>query len=184
MSMPMTETAFAAMFDEYADMLFRHAYFRLGTREKAKDMTQDTFIKAWDSVQKTGEDIASWKPFLFRILNNLIIDEYRKKKQISLDEIEEDHAATGAALPDEFAVGGLLDEIQRVDSHLDASLVARALQTLEDRDRMLIVGKFFEDESTESLAKKFSITADAVYVRIHRALKRLQVALVQEGYEA
>ena len=54
---------------------------------------QDTFCKSWDYIQKGGE-VRNYKPFLYRILNNLIIDEYRKKKSVSLDEILERDGVT------------------------------------------------------------------------------------------
>lgn len=180
----MTETAFEAVFDEHADALFRHAYFRVGSRERARDVTQDTFIRAWDAVQKKGEAIQSWKPFLFRILNNLIIDEYRRKKTISLDEMEESREEDGGHVPDELMIGGLMDEVARADAHFNAEMLSKALQVLSEHDRALIISRFMDDESIVSLSEKFSITTDAVYVRIHRALKKLQGALVTKGYEA
>lgn len=180
----MTETAFEAVFDEHADALFRHAYFRVGSRERARDITQDTFIRAWDALQKSGEEIQSWKPFLFRILNNLIIDEYRRKKTVSLDEMEESREEVGGLVPDELMIGGLMDEVSKADAHFNAELLSKALQTLTDHDRVLIVSRFMEDESIAALSERFSITTDAVYVRIHRALKKLQSALVTYGYEA
>ena len=63
-------------------------------------------------------------------------------------------------------------------------LLSKALQSLPEHDRNLIVFRFMEQESISSLSDKLSITTDAVYVRIHRALKRLQGALVTYGYEA
>lgn len=180
----MTETAFEAVFDEHADALFRHAYFRVGSRERARDMTQDTFIRAWDALQKKDEPIQSWKPFLFRILNNLIIDEYRRKKPVSLDEIEEQREENGGLVPDELMIGGLIDEVERADAKYNAEILSKALQSLPEHDRNLIVFRFMEQESISSLSDKLSITTDAVYVRIHRALKRLQGALVTYGYEA
>lgn len=182
--MSMTEDAFEAVFDEHADALFRHAYFRVSSREKARDITQDTFIRAWDALQKNGEAIHSWKPFLFRILNNLIIDEYRRKKTVSLDEMEESREEVGGIVPDELMIGGLMEEVERADTRFNTELLSKALQTLPEHDRNLIVSRFMEQESIASLSEKFSITTDAVYVRIHRALKKLQGALITYGYEA
>lgn len=182
--MSMTEAGFEAIFDEHADALFRHAYFRVGSRERARDITQDTFIRAWDSIQKNGDTIQSWKPFLFKILNNLIIDEYRRKKTVSLDEMEESRDEVGGMVPDELMIGGLMEEVERADASFNAEMLSKALQTLPEHDRNLIVSRFMEQESIASLSDRFSITTDAVYVRIHRALKRLQGALITYGYEA
>ena len=72
------EKLFLEAFDTHADSLFRHACFRLSDRERARDLVQDTFLKAWDYLRGGGE-IQNIKSFLYRILHNLIIDEYRKK---------------------------------------------------------------------------------------------------------
>ena len=42
-----TEKQFTAAFEQYADELFRHATLRLSDRERALDLTQETFLRAW-----------------------------------------------------------------------------------------------------------------------------------------
>ena len=76
------EKAFLEAFESYSDALFRHASFRISDRERAYDLTQDTFLKAWDYLAGGGT-VKQYKSFLYRILHNLIIDEYRKKKSSS-----------------------------------------------------------------------------------------------------
>src|SRR3954465_6401952 len=83
------QKAFLEAFDQYADALFRHACLRLSDRERARDATQDTFIKAWDYLVH-GNEVREWKSFLYRVLNNLIIDEYRKTRELSLDALVEE----------------------------------------------------------------------------------------------
>ena len=80
------EKDFLDAFEKYADALFRHAHFRLSDRERAYDLTQETYLKAWDYVASGGV-VRHYKSFLYRILHNLIIDEYRKKRGASLDEL-------------------------------------------------------------------------------------------------
>jgi RNA polymerase sigma-70 factor (ECF subfamily) len=180
----MNASQFGVVFDEFADMLFRHAFFRVGSREKAKDMTQDTFIRAWEASSKATEPIREWKPFLFRILNNLIVDEYRKKKHVSIDELEEQRDEQGGSVPDELMIGGLMDEVERADKEMDAALLQKALGELKESDRDLVVRRFLEHESIASLSRSLRVTTDAIYVRIHRALKQLQKVLIEKGYDA
>ena len=80
------ESAYLAAFEENADALFRHASYRVSDRERARDLTQDTFLKTWDYLSGGGE-IRNFKSFLYRTMHNLIIDEYRKKKSSSLDAL-------------------------------------------------------------------------------------------------
>ena len=64
--------------------LTRHAQFRASDAMVCEDLVQDTFMKTWVYLVKAGK-IDLMKPFLYHILNCLIIDEYRKKKSTSLD---------------------------------------------------------------------------------------------------
>lgn len=84
----MNEQEFMKAYDAYADALFKHCYFRLYDRERAKDLLQETFMKAWEYIVK-GREVENIRAFLYRILRNLIADEFRKRKTVSLDELKE-----------------------------------------------------------------------------------------------
>ncbi len=77
---------FLHAFEEYGDALFRHSMLRISDRERAIDLVHDTFTKVWTYV-KNGHEIEQYRPFLYKVLNNLIIDEYRKQREQSLDAL-------------------------------------------------------------------------------------------------
>ncbi len=81
---PAIEQRFLALYDETADAVYRHCYFRVHDRELAKDMTQEAYARTWNTLAKGGIEIENLKAFLFRIASNLVIDHYRKKKEASL----------------------------------------------------------------------------------------------------
>ena len=64
--------------------LNKRAFFKLSDHMLGQDLVQETFLKTW-KYQVKGGKIETMKAFLYHILNNLIIDEYRKHKPISLD---------------------------------------------------------------------------------------------------
>src|SRR6056297_1291704 len=82
------EDRFLAAFEDYSDALFRHASLRISDRDRAVDLVHDTFNKVWGYV-RSGHDIEQYRPFLYKVLNKLIIDEYRKHKESSLDALME-----------------------------------------------------------------------------------------------
>ncbi|MFZ2593888.1 MAG: RNA polymerase sigma factor [Minisyncoccia bacterium] len=181
----MKDSDFEAVFEEYADSLFRHAYFRVGSREKARDMAQDTFIKAWDYANTHDDAVREWKPLLYRILNNLIIDEYRKKKSVSLDAIEEAHQEEGAHLPLALQEGGLEEAVAQVDLGYDAQVLQKALVDVSMVDRQVLTYKFIDERTNSEIADLLSISPDAVYVRVHRAIKNLRSILVTKyGFDS
>jgi DNA-directed RNA polymerase specialized sigma24 family protein len=82
------ENEFMQAYDNFADAIFRHCYYRVFDRERGKDLMQETFMRAWQYLNK-GEKVLNMRAFLYRIANNLIIDESRKKKEQSLEQLQE-----------------------------------------------------------------------------------------------
>ena len=82
------EKKYLEAYEKFADGIFRHTYLRLGDREKAKDLTQETFLKVWQYLIGC-KSVVNFKAFLYKVASNLIIDETRKKKTDSLDKMQE-----------------------------------------------------------------------------------------------
>lgn len=66
--------------------LNKRAFFKLSDHMLGEDLVQNTFLKTWQYLVKGGK-IDIMKAFLYHVLNNLIVDEYRKHKSISLDAL-------------------------------------------------------------------------------------------------
>lgn len=164
------ENAFLEAFDEYADALFRHASFRVSSRERAKDLTQDTFLKAWDYVRK-GNEVRQWKSFLYRILNNLIIDEYRRIQEESLDSLLEDSAAQANML---IAVGSRSEKEERLDDELMIEKIQALIPTLPQTYRAVLTMRYVDGLSTKEIAATLDISENVVSVRVHRGLAHLK----------
>lgn len=166
------EEEFLAAYNEHSDALFRHAFFRLSDRERALDLTQDTFIKAWDYV-RGGGNIQNAKAFLFRILNNLIIDEYRRVKSESLDKKLEDNPAYEAT----FAEGSIWEVEDEIDEHDLIDKVRGAIGTLSPEYKTVVTMRYIDGFSPKEIARMIGSTENAVSVRIHRAVAKLKEQL-------
>jgi RNA polymerase sigma-70 factor, ECF subfamily len=185
----MDSQKFEQLVDDYSGKLFTHAFFRTSDREKAKDLVQETFLKAWKQVQGSGTPIENWKAFLYTILNNLIIDHYRSKKALSLDEMAEQGSDDGEGggtdfggrVPDGLKTGGLESEMVRFDSALTSIQVREAVLQLGPVDQRLITLRFLNEESIAQVAEHMGMTENAVYVRSHRALKQLKKFLENQN---
>jgi len=175
-----TEDAFNKAYDDYADALFRHCMFRLSHRERALELVQDTFMKAWNTVQK-GTKIKNWRALLYRYLNNLIIDEYRKKKQTSLEGLlEKDGVSEGTF--SELNSGSLKAEIDRVDNELEAIALHNALGKLQDNYKQVIILRYIDGLRVKEVAHILKETQNVVSVRLSRALKKLEQVLRDGGH--
>jgi RNA polymerase sigma-70 factor (ECF subfamily) len=158
-------SAFRTAFDDYADELFRHALYRLSDREKAVDAVQDTFLRAWDYV-RTGAPIGNMRAFLYRTLRNLIIDEYRRKKAVSLDAIEE--AGEGGAM-----LASDEDALERAVARLDGERALALVSELPDPYAEVILLRYVDGLAIGEIAERVEVSENLVSVRLHRALKML-----------
>ncbi|MDE2173430.1 MAG: RNA polymerase sigma factor [Patescibacteria group bacterium] len=164
------EEEFLKAFDEYADALFRHASFRIKSRERARDLTQDTFLKAWDYARE-GNEVREWRGFLYRVLNNLIIDEYRRIKEESLDSLLEDSPMKANAL---VATGSRDEKEERLDDELMIGKIRALIPKLPDAYRTAITMRYIDDLSLKEIAAALGISENVVSVRIHRAVAQLK----------
>lgn len=171
------EERFLAAFDEYADALFRHALYRLSDRELAIDAVHDTYTRVWNYV-RTGHTVDSYKPFLYKILNNLIVDEYRRRKDISLDAMLEEEGANEGNF-EELREGS----IEELTFALDARQAAECIHQIPDVYREVLVLRFIDGLGPKEISELVEESENVVSVRIHRGLKLLRehIAAAEEA---
>lgn len=152
----MSEPEFIECYDAFSDALFRHCYFRVHERERAKDLVQEAFIRVWDYGRR-GNKLENARAFLYRVVNNLIIDESRKKRSLSLDGLAEQ----GFDPADKRAKAGQSAEV---------SEVLRTLRFLPEEQRQLIVFRYIDDLGPKEIAEIINESENVVSVRLHRAI--------------
>ncbi|MEK9154406.1 MAG: RNA polymerase sigma factor [Patescibacteria group bacterium] len=167
------EQLFRDAFERHADELFRHASFRLSDRDRALELTQECFLKAWQYVQR-GEEVREMRPFLFRTLRNLIIDEYRKAKSFSLDSmVENDEGETieSDLLRDDT------DALESAINRFDGRRAIAAIQHLPDLYRETIAMRYVDGLALSEIADLAEESENVVSVRLYRGLKKLRTLL-------
>ncbi len=168
------EERFLEAFEEYGDALFRHASIRLSDRERAIDVVHDTFTKVWSYV-RSGQEIDSFRPFLYKVLNNLIIDEYRKRKESSLDAMLEVEGVTEGSFEE------LVDDsTEALAATIDGKRAFEMLRELSDEYREIITLRFVDGLGPKEISELIEESENVVSVRLHRALKALRNAIEQE----
>lgn len=162
------EVRFLAAFDEYADALFRHASLRVQSRELATDLVHDAFTKVWSYV-RNGHQIEAFRPFLYKVLNNLIIDEYRKTREVSLDAILEQEGV------DEGAFAELSEStVEALAATIDGRKAFALLEMLPDEYREVIILRFIDQLGPREISELIEESENTISVRIHRGLKLLR----------
>lgn len=155
---------FVKAYEELSDAIFRHCYFRIGDRERAKDLMQDTFTKSWKYISE-GAEVSNLKAFLYRVANNLIIDEYRKKKESSLDTM----------MADGFDPG--FDDRNKNELAIDVKQVIGVVNKLDEKYREPVLMRYIDELSPKEIANIIGESENNVSVRIHRGLKQLKETL-------
>lgn len=172
------EDQFLAAYDEYNDALFRHATLRLSDRERAIDVVHDTYTKVWSYIRE-GHTVEQFRPFLYKALNNLIIDEYRKKREQSLDAIL---AVEGV---DEGSFVDLQENtVESLAATLDGKRAFVALENLPGEYRDVIILRFVDGLGPKEISQLLEESENIVSVRLHRGLALLRTYIRKEEESA
>jgi RNA polymerase sigma-70 factor (ECF subfamily) len=153
-------TGFGELFDQCYDRIYKYAYRRVGSREIAEDIAANVFEEAMREIQRVrwqGKPVIAW---LYRITSRRIADYYRARKDnASLDNIViaiDDRAHESVERAEEFAA------------------VQRGLKKLSARDREIILLAYFDELSGAEIAAALDCTPNTAYVRLHRAVEKLE----------
>lgn len=171
---PSLEEQFTNAYDEYADALFRHCTFRIGDREKGRELMQDAFMKAWEYLAK-GNEVENIRALLYTTANNLITDTYRRKAKRQEDSLE-DMQENG------FDVEGSEDTARNAEAAITGQRVTQVLQEIDEPYRTAVIMRYIDDLSPAEIATALDISANSASVRINRGLKKLQSLLPEYGY--
>jgi len=133
------------------------------TARRPRIITQSAFVRLWDYMAQ-GKEIDNMRAFLYRIANNLIIDEYRKKKEDSLDEMRDEEG---------FDIG--FDTQHDIESRDEYERAQVLLATLPEKYREVLVMRHIDGLSVKEIASLIHETENVVSVRIHRAIEKLKI---------
>lgn len=170
----------------YADYLYSYAITRINDQEQARDLVQETFLAALESLSRF-EGKSTEKTWLTAILKNKIIDLYRKKSsglQAKTEVLEEEQEQQDffdekdghwnqAHRPTEFAAP--------VETDLQHKEFERTLQAcmkkLPNLWYAVFSMKHLEEESTEMICSSLKVTPANFWVIIHRSKLNLRACL-------
>jgi RNA polymerase sigma-70 factor (ECF subfamily) len=163
---------FDRIFTEYSAPIFNYALRMVGDADRAADITQDTFIKAYRKLD-TLTDTSSTRSWLYRIATNTAIDEMRRRKNVAPMGTDEDRLveqADGGPGPETQVLSGLMDE-----------RISRALLHLKPNHRQCLILSDVEDMSSVQIGEVMGMSNGAVRVLLCRARGEMRRLLAAEG---
>jgi RNA polymerase sigma-70 factor (ECF subfamily) len=156
------ENEFLQAYQQHADAIYRHCYFRVYNKDLAEDLTQETFIKTWKYLAE-GKKVDNIKAFLYRVAVNLIIDHSRKKKAAPLDDVKEKEASMRHASRENT----ILDELEGKET-------VQMLDELEDKYKEVIIMRYINQLSPPEIAEALGISTNAASVKLNYAIKKMR----------
>jgi RNA polymerase sigma-70 factor (ECF subfamily) len=160
------------LIEQYQYRLFRYLIYITGSKERAEDFFQETWIRVLErGHQYDGK--SKFEAWLFAIARHLVIDWQRSKKAQSLDTLTDPEGEHPLQLADEHHASPL----QQVLSQESETNVHASLERIPAIYREVLVLRFQEELQLEEMAGVLSIPVSTVKSRLYRGLDALRGAL-------
>jgi len=157
--------AFAQLYEEHFDRIYRYVALRIGDKIEAEDMTQQVFINALHSISSFKWKGIPFSAWLFRIAHNQVVDYHRKK-------------AKQATVPlDESQVSSDSNPQLMAEYRLDIDQLLSATKRLTKAQREVIALRFAAELPIAQVAKVMGKSQGAVKALQHSAILALRKAL-------
>lgn len=158
--------AFSALVARYQNQIYRFLTRMLRSPDDALELTQDTFLRAYQALDRWRPD-APFKAWLFRIARNIAFDHLRRDKLVAFVELEDD-----ADMPDPS--GG---PERAIETAQNLRMLEAALQRLHAEHREILLLREIEELSYDDIAAVLNLNVGTVKSRIARARAALLAKL-------
>ncbi|WP_353778156.1 sigma-70 family RNA polymerase sigma factor [Winogradskyella sp. 3972H.M.0a.05] len=165
--------AFAMLVNRYKDLVFSLALRMLKHREEAEEVSQDTFIKIYKSLNKFKGD-SKFSTWVYKVTYNTCLDRIKKLKRTQstqqIDEFTEHQIKT------------LDSALDRIEAKERKEALRKCIERLPSEDSFLVTLFYFEELSLEEISEIVGLTPNNVKVKLHRSRKKL-LRIVKEYIE-
>ena len=138
--------------DEQYDKVYRYCYFRVKNQHLAEDITQETFLRFFESssYKDAGQPLA----YLYTVARNLCIDEFRK---IHTEELKEEIVQNGFE-----------------DAVVEKENLQQAMASLSKEEQELILLRYVNEVSFADLSKMYEKSRFALYREFSKITSKLE----------
>jgi RNA polymerase sigma-70 factor (ECF subfamily) len=161
------EEAIREVYSRFGRPVYTLGLRLLGSAEAAEELTQDVFLTAWRKAARFDAARGRLSTWLMAIAHNLAVDRLRRENGVTRP-----HLVFVEELPEqEDGVGG-----GPIDSVIDRDLAARAMESLSDAERSLLLLAYFRGMTAREIAEADGIPLGTVKTRLRTALIKLRRA--------
>lgn len=152
---------FDALYQMYAEKIYRFVYYKTLHKETAEDLTSEIFMKALQSISSFNSEKGTFSTWLYRIARNHVIDYYRgKKEDRNIEDIWD--------LSDNTDIERDAETMRQIES------VETYLKTLKPQQREIMVMRLWDGLSHKEIADVLGITEANSKMIFSRTLRSLR----------
>ncbi|WP_298222545.1 RNA polymerase sigma factor [Flavobacterium sp.] len=156
--------AFAVLVNQYKDLVFTLSYKMLKNKEEAEEVSQDTFVKVFNSLRKfKGE--SKFSTWIYKITYNTCIDRLKKSKKDSQVVYIEDF--------NQHQIKTIEVVLDAIDEKERNQKIQECIQLLPSEDAFLLTLYYFDDQSIEDIAKVIGCNSNNVKIKLFRSRKKI-----------
>lgn len=163
--------AFSILVNQYKNLVFTLSYKMLKNKEEAEEVSQDVFIKIFNSLNKfKGE--SKFSTWIYKITYNTCLDRLKKSKKVNSVVYIEDF--------NEHQVKAIENILENIDEKERNQKIQECLQFLPSEEAFLLTLYYFDDQSIEEIAKVIDCNANNVKIKLYRNRKKLASILKEQ----
>ena len=169
-----SEQAIIELSKKYGSVCERVAFHILNNRQDTEECVNDAYLGVWNTIPPQEPD--RLLSYVCRIVRNLAVKKYHRNTaakrnsiyDVALDELEN-------CFPSSVSVEAVCD------ANETAKMINAFLATLDQKNRVLFVRRYWYSDSIEELAKRFGTNNHNISVRLSRIRDKLKKYLIKEG---
>jgi RNA polymerase sigma-70 factor (ECF subfamily) len=149
--------ALSMLIDKYKNNAFNLAYSIIKEKESAKDITQDSFLKVLENINRFKNE-SKFSTWLYRIVYNESLKHVLKTKKVNTTYIES------------VKIDSYIDEISTEDKYL---ILYQAIEKLDNKDRNIIMLFYLAEKSIKDIKIIMGLSTANIKVILYRSRKKL-----------
>jgi RNA polymerase sigma-70 factor, ECF subfamily len=151
--------AFEQLYEKYAEKVYKYFFFHTNLDyDVAEDLTQETFVRAYDHLPQYEDKGYSYGTYLLTIAHNMLVNHYRKKQPAPIEE--------ATKIP-----YNITEELEH-KSEEDA--LHKAIETLPPQEQKIIELKYAQDLPIRDIAAKLHKNENTIKLALFRIRKKLK----------
>ncbi|PIR89287.1 MAG: hypothetical protein COU07_00085 [Candidatus Harrisonbacteria bacterium CG10_big_fil_rev_8_21_14_0_10_40_38] len=152
-------------YQSYSDDLFRYCFFKTSNPDTAKEIVQETFMRAMQYLSN-GNEIKNTKAFLFTTSRNLVIDWYKKKRYTKpIDELTDADIYPAS------------EKAYNLSSIVEKNEVLNAIDGLDSNYKEVLIMRYISGLKIREIADLLKENQSTITMRIRRGIDKLKTLL-------